>query len=146
MSNYMESDLTYMVSLVRNLKRAQYGSLSLIKRTAESRIERLDSMERLPRARRKRLIRFLYLFLRRQSTRLWLWTQLIWRQQAMFLEHSRYGLGILVMDNRTSQWVRIPPSIYDADISFEGRELSSLIIFCRSCCSEGPFPYFYSYV
>lgn len=66
----MESDLTYMVSLVRNPERAQYGSMSLIKGTAKSRMEMLNAIERLPWARWHRLIRFLYLFLMRQSTQL----------------------------------------------------------------------------
>lgn len=53
--HYMEPGLCYMVSLVRNPRRAQYGSLNLM----------------------NRLIQFLYFFLRKQSTCLRLGTQTV---------------------------------------------------------------------
>lgn len=73
--HYMESDLSCMVLLVRNPERAQCGSMDLMKGTAESRTELLDTIEGFPLTRRHCLLRFLYLFLRRQSTRLWLGTR-----------------------------------------------------------------------
>lgn len=79
---YIDPASSYMVSLMRISKRAQYGCLNILKRDEKSWEETLACIEQLSKDRRFRFIHFLYFFLRRCSARLWLGTliSLHWQQ------------------------------------------------------------------